>query len=223
MAVSQNGFSANDRSVITAIPVPGGTLPVRKGDVAVVFEWLARRFHDDVELLVWPGCWGYAERPIRGSTTTLSNHASGTAVDFNAPAHPLGKVGTFTVGQVRAIRRILTDARGVIRWGGNYSGRKDEMHFEINASAAAVAALARTLQEDDMPLTDADVDKIAHRVWAYDQDGKKRQAWGYLQTAATSEVPAIAAAIKTQLPVSGAPTQAQLESALRAVLGSVDE
>jgi hypothetical protein len=223
MALSQNGWSANDRSVITTIPVPGGTLPVREGAVAVVFEWLARRFNDDVEPLHWPGCWGYAERPIRGSTTTLSNHASGTAVDFNAPKHPLGKVGTYTSSQVRAIRRILTDAHGVIRWGGDYTGRRDEMHFEVNASAAAVAALARTLQEDEMPLTDADVDKIAHRVWAYNQDGKKRQAWAYIQAAAADQTPAIAAAVKAQLPVTGSPTQAQLEQALRTVLGSLDE
>jgi hypothetical protein len=221
--LSQNGWQANDRALITSIKVPGGTLAVREGDVATVFAWLARRFNDDVERLAWPGCWGYAERLIRGSATAVSNHASGTAVDFNAPKHLLGRVNTFSVVQQRAIRRILTDAHGVIRWGGDYSGRKDEMHFEINAPAAAVAALARSIQEDDMPLTDDDVDKIAHRVWAYDQDGKKRQAWGYLQTAAADQAPRIAAAVKAQLPVSGAATTDQLEQAFRAVLGSLDD
>ena len=163
MAVSQNGWQANDRSLITTISVPGGTLPVREGDVAVVFEWLARRFNDEVEPLKWPGCWGYAERVIRGGVS-LSNHASGTAVDFNAPAHPLGKVGTFTKAQVKAIRRILDDAHGVIRWGGDYKGRKDEMHFEVNASAKAVAALARQIREDDMPLTAAEKNEVADLV-----------------------------------------------------------
>src|SRR5690606_34980535 len=44
-----------------------------------------------------------------------------------------------------ALRRILDDLGGVVRWGGDYSGRKDEMHFEINANAARVAQVARSL------------------------------------------------------------------------------
>jgi hypothetical protein len=32
-----------------------------------------------------------------------------------------------------------------LKWGGNYSGRKDEMHFEINLNAAKAAALIKKL------------------------------------------------------------------------------
>lgn len=145
MATSQNGYRANDRSLIVSISVPGGKLAVRRGDVAVIMQYIAEQFHSTVEPLRWPGNWGYAERKIRGGSS-LSNHASGTAIDLNAPRHYLGAVGTFTSSQVRAIRKILSACEGTIRWGGDYRGRKDEMHFEINAGTAKVARVAKKLR-----------------------------------------------------------------------------
>ena len=145
MSASQNGWRANDRSLIVSISVPGGKLAVRKGDVAVIMQYVAEQFHSTVEPLKWPGNWGYAERKIRGGSS-LSNHASGTAIDLNAPRHYLGAVGTFTSSQVRAIRKILSACEGTIRWGGDYRGRKDEMHFEINAGTAKVARVAKKLR-----------------------------------------------------------------------------
>ena len=145
MSASQNGWRANDRSLIVSISVPGGKLAVRKGDVAVIMQYIAEQFHSTVEPLKWPGNWGYAERKIRGGSS-LSNHASGTAIDLNAPRHYLGAVGTFTSSQVRAIRKILSACEGTIRWGGDYRGRKDEMHFEINAGTAKVARVAKKLR-----------------------------------------------------------------------------
>lgn len=129
---SQNGWPANDYSLTTSIVLPGGKLRVRSGDVAVIMGHLALWFHENIEPLVWPGNWGYAERPIRGSSTTLSNHASGTAIDLNAPEHPLGARGTFTDAQTALIRKKLSEMHSVIRWGGDYVNRADEMHFEIN-------------------------------------------------------------------------------------------
>ena len=150
MATSQNGYRANDRSLIASYKVPGGKISMRKGDVATVLSYVANRFHSEVEPLKWPGNWGYAERKIRGGSS-LSNHASGTAIDLNAPAHYLGARGTFSAKQVRAIRRILNDCGGVIRWGGDYRGRKDEMHFEINAGTAAVARVAKAIRAGKKP------------------------------------------------------------------------
>lgn len=146
VARSQNGWTANDRSVITTYELPGGKVALRKGDVATILLWVANQFHERVEPLVWPGVWGYAERPIRGGTQ-LSNHASGTAIDLNAPYHPMGKRGTFTGVQVAAIREILTVTEGVVRWGGDYTGRPDEMHFEINAGPEHVARIAQKIRE----------------------------------------------------------------------------
>jgi hypothetical protein len=139
---SQNGWSANDRSMVASYQIPGGKVALRKGDVSVILIWCAQRWHETVEPLVWPGNWGYAERPVRGSATTLSNHASGTAIDLNAPKHPLGVRGTFSAGQVRAVRAILGFCEGVVRWGEDYRSRADGMHLEINAGAADVRRVA---------------------------------------------------------------------------------
>jgi hypothetical protein len=166
VSTSANGWIANDRGVIASYQLPGGKVAIRAGDASIVLLWVANQFHGRVEKLSWPGVWGYCERSIRGSSTTLSNHASGTALDLNAPKHPLGKVGTFSADQVRAIREILNFCEGVVRWGGDYSGRRDEMHFEINAGAAAVARIANKIRtqggspEEDDELSQAQVDQI---------------------------------------------------------------
>lgn len=123
---------------------------VAPGDVHYLFNWLCRRFDHDVESIRKDHSWGWAYRPIRGSSK-VSNHAKAIAIDLNAPAHPLGKRGTFTPKQVLAIRAILRELDGVVRWGGDYRVRADEMHWEVNASPAAVAAVVRKLKEDEMP------------------------------------------------------------------------
>lgn len=149
---SQNGWTASpDRAdigvrpfTVAGIEFPGG---VRGGGVALVLTYLVSAFHTRVEPLVAGWCWGYAYRAISGSNT-VSNHGSGTAVDINAPRHPLGVKNTFTPAKVKAIRAILRELEGVVRWGGDYTGRVDEMHFEINADEKTVAAVARTLTLD---------------------------------------------------------------------------
>lgn len=173
MATSQNSWQANDRSVIASYTLPGGKIALRAGDVSVVLLWVANRFHETVEPLVWPGNWGYAERNVRGSSTTLSNHASGTAIDLNAPRHPIGKSGTFTTAEVRAIRAILVHCEGVVRWGGDYSSRPDEMHFEVNAGAAEVRRIAdkiRNQHSDEDEMSQQQVDQLRSDIgFARDQ------------------------------------------------------
>ena len=149
-ATSQNGWPAGSSSTVplSTLAVGAATFPagVRNGDVHVVLGYVARRFNSEVESLVKGWCWGHSYRPISGSTT-LSNHSSGTAIDLNAPRHPLGKSGTFTAMQRSHIRSILNSCNGVVRWGGDYSGRKDEMHFEINVRPgdARLSALAKRI------------------------------------------------------------------------------
>jgi hypothetical protein len=147
MAVtSQNGYSANDRSVIASLTVPGSTrkLAVRAGDVSVVLLDLAAWIHAHIRPIDTGVLddWGYAERTIRGSSTTLSNHASGTAIDLDALLHPLGVTGTWSADDKRRINARLAYYDGVVRWGENYTGRLDGMHFEINAGSAAVRRVA---------------------------------------------------------------------------------
>jgi hypothetical protein len=163
MVNSQNGWpaSADRRSIgvghfeIGGVDFPGG---VKGGDVAVVLGSIAREVHERVERLREGQCWGHNYRPVTGGGS-LSNHASGTAIDINAPLHPYGRAGTFTAKQAGTIRTILREHDDVVRWGGDYSSSKDEMHFEINASAARVARLADKLRNadkgDDMSIVDA--------------------------------------------------------------------
>jgi hypothetical protein len=133
MVTSQNGWVANNRAVIASFDLPGGKAALHAGSAGQVLAWCARRWHAEVEPLLWPGCWGYAERPIRGGVQ-LSNHASGTALDLCAPRHPLGTnpAANFSAAQIAAVRAIMRDTGGLIRWGGDYTGRKDGMHIEVN-------------------------------------------------------------------------------------------
>lgn len=145
MLRSQNGWgNANDRSVIASYSLPGGKVALRRGDVSVVLLWCANRWHETVEPLIWPGVWGYAERTIRGSATTLSNHATGTALDLNAPQHPLGIAAArnFSTMEIRAVQSIIEYCEGVVRWGGAWLTRPDPMHLEIVGNAAAVKHIA---------------------------------------------------------------------------------
>ena len=104
--------------------------------LAETVEPLAGKILDD---------WGYAYRPIRGQSSGFSNHAAGCAADANATRHVLGKRGTFGTSHAAQIRRRLRLYRGVIRWGGDYENRADEMHFEINAPLASAEKVARLL------------------------------------------------------------------------------
>lgn len=70
--------------------------------------------------------WGFAWRAIRGSTSP-SNHSSGTAVDANSAFNWLGRSDG---GDVPRWLVELFNRYG-FRWGGDYSGRKDPMHWEF--------------------------------------------------------------------------------------------
>ena len=87
--------------------------------------------------------WGYCYRMVRGDATKLSNHSSGTAIDLNSTKHPLGKVGTFPAEKVPMIRALAK--KYGLKWGGDYKNRKDEMHFEVQVSAAKAKAIIASL------------------------------------------------------------------------------
>src|SRR4051812_34623402 len=143
---SQNGWTVITKSTsakLVTYKVPGTAhgLLLRRGDAGVLLVDFANWYNKHVEKLSLYKAgddYGWSYRKIRGSTTTYSNHASGTAIDLNATRHPLGTTAahSFTAAQITKIHNRLKRYSGVIRWGGDYSGRKDPMHFEINKGVA---------------------------------------------------------------------------------------
>lgn len=191
MAVSQNSYPANDRACIHTLTVPGTSvrLPVRKGPAGDLLIWAAARWHREVEPLTPGWNWGFAERTIRGSATVLSNHASGTAIDLNAPKHPLGVPASrnFTPAQIDRVHRIIDDAQGCLRWGGDYDNparggvkgsRPDPMHIEVVASEARCAAVlgqgsSQGSEDDDLTPEQAKMLGDLHALFF-----TKRKPWG---------------------------------------------
>ena len=151
MEHSQNGWAASpDRKVLGIVPLkvagvdfPGGT---RGGDVHWIFVWALTRWHKEVEPLKSPGCWGWSYRPNKNDPNSLSNHASATAVDINAPKHPNGKRGTYTTAQRAAIQRIVKASGGALRSGEFYRSTVDGMHLEIVVSKTELAKQVKRLK-----------------------------------------------------------------------------
>ena len=157
MATSQNGLPVLDSSRTGPLPrlrlwrIPnagGAHLVLRDGSVGFLLAHFALWFDETVERLDLAGPWdewGWAPRPIRGSTT-ISNHASGSAADLNATRHPLGVRGTYTKAQRRRLTWGLRVVyRGVLRHGEFYTRRVDGMHVETNKPFKVLERHARRL------------------------------------------------------------------------------
>jgi hypothetical protein len=144
---SYNGWPASDsKSAIGVdefgdaygVPFPGG---VKAGDVTTVLGYVCVQLHYRVEPCVSGWDWGYTYKQNVNNPSQLSCHASGTAVDYNAPNHPNGSGGTFTDTQRGEIYAILDEVQGSVNWLEGY----DEMHFEICVGSADLARVAASL------------------------------------------------------------------------------
>ena len=139
---SQNGWTASkDQKEINikGFLVKGTNITLRcEANAGLILAAFASEFNEQIEKL--EGATfddrSYAYRPVRGQTTGLSNHASGTAIDLNALKHPLGKKGTFGVPKEMLLKQLVK--KYGLRWGGSYASRPDEMHFEIIETPAQV-------------------------------------------------------------------------------------
>jgi hypothetical protein len=208
VARSQNGWPVATRDqqdrepLIRNVTVPNGVL---RGHVAIVFRWLAAEYDRRVERLIPGWCWGWHVKTIEGSSVT-SNHASGTAVDFNAPLNPMGSGTTrksLTAAQIATCHRLEEESGGVLRWGGDFS-RNDPMHWEIVGTPAEVADLARkittpvrtpkmiktTLSIPEIGQGDDDAELTGYNLIARIQrqvGAKTDGAWGPLTTRAIAQ------------------------------------
>jgi peptidoglycan hydrolase-like protein with peptidoglycan-binding domain len=79
-------------------------------------------------LLTWAG--SFAPRFVRGSRTTLSNHAWGTGFDVNVAWNSLGALPALR-GAKGSVRELVPIAHEHgFYWGGHFT-RRDGMHFEV--------------------------------------------------------------------------------------------
>lgn len=149
MLKSYNGYPASkdpDEIKIKSYPVGGTDRKLRCAEsVGPLLAAFAADFHRLIEPIDTGTFddWGYAFRMVRGSTDRLSCHSSGTAIDLNATRHPLGKVGTFPAEKVPMIRALAK--KYGLKWGGDFKGRADEMHFEVEVTPARAKALIASL------------------------------------------------------------------------------
>ncbi len=120
---------------------------MRNGSAGFLLMYAAFFWNRRIERIpgkVWDD-WGYANRNVRGSAA-VSNHASGTAIDINATRHPMGVRNTLAYAKrVILLRFLKRRLRGCVRWGGTYSNRPDDMHFEIDKPLADCERVARIL------------------------------------------------------------------------------
>ena len=87
--------------------------------------------------------WSYNCRKISGSNT-WSNHAWGLAVDINSLTNPMkSPLTTDMPSWVRNEADLM--ARYGLRWGGEYSGTPDPMHFEFMLTPADADRISATL------------------------------------------------------------------------------
>lgn len=119
------GWPSDNTSKLTTVRAAGIALAVRT-EIAPLVEWLVSRTAAEGYALRHGECWGFANRPIRG-TTQPSNHSWGLAVDLNAPANPMG--ARLVTDMPEWMRTLWKSKR--FRWGGDYTGRKDAMHYEF--------------------------------------------------------------------------------------------
>lgn len=121
--------------------------------LAEIWEHYDRDQHKIDALGISKYAGAYNPRKVRGSATKWSNHAYGAAIDLNAAENGLGSGrGTMPQPVIDAFKR-----QGA-RWGGDYRGRTDPMHFEFCDATGYPGPSSQPVRLFDVPETDADSD-----------------------------------------------------------------
>lgn len=113
-------------------PLPLGWDKTKLAKGARVNQAIADEVDRAFRLILREGLWpklrtydgGYAFRAQRGSSTKISLHSFGAALDFNAETNRLGKPGDMDTGLVQ-----LFESCGWT-WGGRWA-RPDPMHVQL--------------------------------------------------------------------------------------------
>ena len=166
---------------------------------------VAPEIHDLLELLLvesekrglvklHPGwCWGYGCRPITGTTTVPSNHSWGLAVDINAPTNGYGSSSHTIPASMGAFWN-----RYGFRWGGDYTGNKDWMHFEFMGTPQDAKEMTDKARKDfggEDELTDAEKRQL-DKAFAFVQSVEKLLGPGKQKAPAGAAGERVARAVK---------------------------
>lgn len=162
---SQNGYPAITRAQCQLYTVGRRQMALRPGPAGWVLAHFLNWFDAEIRDID-PGPlddWAWAPiRDVRGGDD-LSNHCSGTAADVDATFWPLGAdvLDHLSPALVERVRKQLVDVyEGAIRWGADYTGRTDPMHFEVVEDEATCARIQTKLtapavvedEEDEEPM-----------------------------------------------------------------------
>jgi len=132
-ATSANGFPVVSADEVQRFRIEGSDATVRllPGAVATVLLHVARRFHYEIDPIQAGDIVGH-RTAAEGSEPILSNALSGTAIAVKPQHYPLGAAGGFFAPQLLALRDILAECGGVVRWGGDGPGTVHEGLFTID-------------------------------------------------------------------------------------------
>jgi hypothetical protein len=148
VTTTPNGWPVLSPSAGQQLPVQGSDARVRlrPGPAATVLLHVLRRYHYEVQQIGAGDVIGY--RADQGGAAGLErNQLSGTAVNIHPGQHPRGARGTLSSLQVMAVRDILADGEGTVRWGGDQPDGPAEGFFQI-----------------DVPPSDARLARVAARI-----------------------------------------------------------
>ncbi len=131
--VSKNIVTVTVPQLVNIPGAPGGRIALHKALVPQVLGFFSSV--EDAGLLplirTFGGAW--APRFVRGSKVYLSNHAWGTAMDFNPQWNALGTRGAL-VGEPGSVRKLVPLAVEHGLYSGLwFTSRPDAMHFEAYA------------------------------------------------------------------------------------------
>jgi hypothetical protein len=107
------------------------------------------------ELKTWDGILNI--RPIRGGSS-WSLHSWGLAVDVNAAENPLGGSSKLSSQFVQCFKDQGLD------WGGDWTGRKDPMHFQLSDGKAIGGSADVTSSSDTMISAEATPELIKKMI-----------------------------------------------------------
>jgi peptidoglycan hydrolase-like protein with peptidoglycan-binding domain len=135
---SENGWPMIDSGTLDFSPIPdlNWKLGVHIGVPNTLLKALIVRLHREVEPcdIRQTGCFTVT------NSMRNSNHNSGTAIDYNWNKHQFHAWGTWGANRAK-VDKIITDFRGTIEFGGNWTSPRDEMHFELAFGPAHKGAL----------------------------------------------------------------------------------